>query len=187
MKNLTIVLSLFIVLFNACKKDDDGGNSSAGCSNSSITINWNGTSVPNEDGFNNTLFEQQFGEQMARRLDLRTNVDGGTFILSVSNMEWQNPPSDGVLEKIYYTNPFDPRSACKDINGNEYCDEGLASYIKGAEQYYSDEVNGTITITSCDNVNKVVSGTYDVTIIEFFEEDTITVSGAFTDLCYRNL
>jgi hypothetical protein len=159
-----------------------------------MTLVFNGTSYTFTE-FNNTLYsENQYG-QKGRRLDIRTNINGKTIVFSVSNWDWQNPPAEGVIEKKYSTISFSaPGSQCMEIDGYDFCDAGLVTYYPTgnlSQPYISMEEDypGFVQITDCNTQTKKVSGTIDAKLVDFFEvnTDTFTVTGTFTDLCYRVL
>ncbi len=142
--------------------------------------------------FNNTLLAESQSGETGRRLDMRATVDNGTLIISASNWDWQNPPVDGILSKIYDTNvEIGDNAACMDSGGFTYCDGGLVTYLDGANIYISegidDEGAGRITISEVDTENKRVSGSFDVTTIDLTTDEKITFTGTFENLNYRTL
>ncbi|WP_204347076.1 hypothetical protein [Psychroserpens algicola] len=189
MKFKLLALALVVFTFMSCSSDDSSGDSPSGGTESFIVIK-NGVTFEGEN-INNTLIITSQGDQGARRLDLRCDIDGGTFILSISNWEFQNPPADGVVVKSYNTNTeMGPDTDCESINGTTYCDEALVTFLIGQEVFISElndlEDIGDITITSNDASNLEVSGTFDVLLRNFNSQDEeyMTYTGTFTNVSY---
>ena len=99
MKNVLVFLLLSLCLFS-CGNDDiiENVNTEEGI----MEVEKNGV-LFTVTSFNNTLEEVVEEGEVARRLDIRGEVDGGTLFVSISNWDWQNPPANGVLEKSYDT------------------------------------------------------------------------------------
>ncbi|MCK8482154.1 hypothetical protein [Psychroserpens algicola] len=189
MKFKLLALALVVFTFMSCGSDDSSDDSPSGGTESFIVIK-NGVTFEGEN-INNTLIITSQGDQGARRLDLRCDIDGGTFILSISNWEFQNPPADGVVVKSYNTNTeMGPDTDCESINGTTYCDEALVTFLIGQEVFISElndlEDIGDITITSNDASNLEVSGTFDVLLRNFNSQDEeyMTYTGTFTNVSY---
>lgn len=189
MKFKLLALALVVFTFMSCGSDDSSDDSPSGGTESFIVIK-NGVTFEGEN-INNTLIITSQGDQGARRLDLRCDIDGGTFILSISNWEFQNPPADGVIVKSYNTNTeMGPDTDCESINGTTYCDEALVTFLIGQEVFISElndlEDIGDITITSNDASNLEVSGTFDVLLRNFNSQDEeyMTYTGTFTNVSY---
>lgn len=191
MKRLSLLLLVSVLLFS-CGGDDDGDGNTDG--NGTMTVIKDGVSFT-IDATNNTLVGETQQGQDGRRLDIRCNVDGGTLIIAVSNWDFQNPPVDGIVQKVYGTNEdgVGSNSVCMDSNGFTFCDGGLVTYLVGTDSYVSesleDPAEGTITITGNDATNKTVSGTFNVIVGKFgtLTPEEITFTGTFTDIPYRVL
>lgn len=173
-------LLIVLMLTNACKSDENETLSPA-----SMTVLKDGQQFEVSDFDNTLLLEQSVGRE-ARRLDLRMTVDGGTFVLTVSNWDWQNPPKDGVVLKSYDLPWSDD---CEIIDNFEYCDGGLVSYALPGSSIYSSgfgDTSGVITISTNDPDRKTVSGTFDATV-ENINDEKIKFSGEFKNVEYRIL
>ena len=82
-------------------------------------------------GFNNTLISLTQNGEVGRRLDLRANIGSDMLIITVSNWDFQNPPNDGVLTKIYETNTIGnltTNKVCTTRPTGNFCDGGLGTY-----------------------------------------------------------
>lgn len=185
-KLLTLVVLAFTIF--SCSSDD-GDSPSDGTQ--SFTVIRDGVTFQGEN-INNTLILTSQGDQEARRLDLRCDFDGGTFVLSISNWEFQNPAADGVVVKSYNTNTdIGPDTDCETINGSTYCDEALVTYLIDQDVFIS-ELNdndqiGTITITGNNSEAKTVTGTFNVLLSDFNggeNEVYIEHTGTFNNLSY---
>ena len=177
----------------ACNSDDDT-NPTSNNDGPIMIVEKDGVEFTAES-FNNTLLSEQQGNEVGRRLDLRCQIDGGTFIISVANWDWQNPPENGVLEKIYDTNVdsdnnngIGPNAECMDDGSFTYCDSGLVTYLVGTNTYFSDflddEPIGQIVIESNDAANKTVSGSFDVVVGDLLGTQKFTFKGTFSNLNY---
>ncbi|MEL6834712.1 MAG: hypothetical protein AAFP77_17075 [Bacteroidota bacterium] len=191
MKYHTLALIAILLLAFSCNGDDDPSPSDM----SSMTVVKDGETFTITD-FNNTLLKEEMQGEPGRRLDLRCDVDGGQFILSVSNWDFQNPPEDGIVIKSYASNedPFDlPANSvteCMDGGNFTFCDGALGTYIIDNVIYSSemsdDNFVSIITITENDDANRTVSGTFDIKVQSFGTNPAsfIEFTGSFTDLEY---
>lgn len=146
--------------------------------------------------FNNTLlFLQQHGED-GRRMDLRANIGSDMLILSVSNWDLQNPPTDGILTKIYDTNTngnIGSHQSCTMRPAGNLCDSGLGTYIVGGANQMSmniqNEPEGSITFSQNNTTDKTVSGTFDFMVVHVTQPNAqpVHITGSFTDLSYTLL
>ncbi|WP_460219292.1 hypothetical protein [Psychroserpens sp. MEBiC05023] len=188
MKIKLFALAFITLTILSCSSDD---NSSDGGGEASFTVIRDGVTYQGEN-INNTLIITSQNNQGVRRMDLRCDFDGGTFVLSISNWEFQNPPEDGVVEKSYNTNTeMGPDTDCETIDGITFCDEALVTYILGQE-YFVSELNeegtdiGHITISNNNSGNLTVSGTFDVLMRNFNDPngENIEYTGSFNNLSY---
>ncbi|MBR9915646.1 MAG: hypothetical protein GYB32_12610 [Algicola sp.] len=185
---INLAIALFVLTMFSCSSDDGNGGSSVGAE--SFTVIKDGVTFEGEN-FNHTLIILSDGTVEGRRMDLRCDIDGGTFILSISNWDFQNPPANGVVEKTYDTNiDIGPNTQCETIEGSTYCDEALVTFLLGQEVFVSelndnDDIGG-ITITNNNPSNQTVSGTFDLLLRNFNsqEETYVTYTGTFTNLNY---
>jgi len=193
MSKFQIVLTLFaLIFFTSCQKDPNNNNTVQG----SMTIEIDSVSqTPTNFSTNNTLISvEEYGE-MGRRFDIRANIGSDQLIISASNWDFQNPPAGGILTKTYDTNTSGgtgPNQYCE-VRQVTFCDGGLATYISNGtnhvSQSMSSEPTGAITITQNNTVDKTISGTIDVKVIDFIQQNAqpIRITGTFTDLPYRVL
>jgi len=189
MKSIKTIFSLLFILslvsLSSCKKDKKTEESNT--SNAKMELIKDGVKH-NITSFNNSLMNETQNGHSGRRMDLRCNVDGGTFVLSLSNWDWQNPPANGVLIKSYDTDESGTNTKCKDVSGDQLCDGGLGTYLVGSTNYYSTGDNdsaGVITITKNDTQNKTVSGSFEFAATDIFTKADIKFSGTFSDLNYK--
>jgi hypothetical protein len=189
MKTRFFLLFLLGCLITSCNSNDDESNSSE----ESMTIIKDGITFEGLN-FNNTLILFSQAGEGVRRLDLRSDLEDGVFILSISNWDFQNPPQEGVIEKIYDTNVDEagPNTACQEINNINFCDEALISWSVGVTAFVSelgqgDDQIGNITITNNNPESKTVSGTFSAEIRDINAPENTpntVVSGIFTNLSY---
>lgn len=186
-----VLISLVLFTFISCQKESATTNPPA----STMTIELDGV-AQTTTGFNNTLlFLQQNGED-GRRLDLRANIGSNMFILSASNWDFQNPPADGILSKIYETNTVNNtpiyRSCTMRPAGN-LCDAGLATYTANGLTYMSGNIAGepmgSFTITQNNTTDKTVTGTFDIKVVNLIQPSSTPLhfTGSFSDLSYTVL
>ena len=190
MKIKLLALVLVALTIVSCSSDDNNDSDPPSGGDESFTVIRDGVTFEGEN-INNTLIITSQNDQGARRLDLRCDFDGGTFILSISNWEFQNPPENGVVEKSYNTNTeMGPDTECETIDSITYCDEALVTYLIGQDVFISElndlEDIGSITITNNDAADLEVSGTFDVLLRNFNSQDEtyIEYTGSFTNVSY---
>jgi len=187
MKNVLVFLLLSLCLFS-CGNDDSIEN--VNTEEAIMEVEKNGV-LFTVTSFNNTLEEVVEEGEVARRLDIRGEVDGGTLFVSISNWDWQNPPANGVLEKSYDTDDtFDvgPNTECLAASNVTYCDTGLGTYLVGTNIYMtgiSEEAEaGTITISKNDSNNRTVSGSFEFVSSDLFMTEEFSFKGTFRNLKY---
>jgi len=186
-KILFVIAAVWLVA--ACNKNES--DTVPACSGGTMEVLFEDT-VYAPVSFNNSLFFETGNGQPRRRLDIRTTVKGNTVILSVYNWDWQNPPQDGVLAKIYSTLTTNTSgNDCATIDSMLYCEFAEVTFLdsaNGSHVYVSmkESYAGFVEITEFDNVTKRFSGTFDAKLTSFLgtEPDTVSISGTFTDLCY---
>ena len=198
-----LLYSAFVFALAACGNDDNGspsGNTTAGTTSSTtgttsgtsncgtITVTRNGT-TETVSSQNNTLITEQYptGES-GRRLDIRANVPGGMLILTAGSPVTSTLPANVIPARTYYPT-YHPNASCEDLNGEEYCDEMLATFIASGNVTYmsiDETAPAYITISSINGNTKKVSGSYNVRVEKFggSDADTMRISGTFTDVCY---
>jgi len=112
--------------------------------------------------------------------------NGNSLVLSVSNWDWQNPPANGVLEKIYDTHLTGTNMACQEISGSNLCDRAMGQYINDLihDATISDTISGYIQITLCDTVNKKVSGRFSFITTDLNQTMYDTIQGSFANQPY---
>jgi len=187
---LFLMILMGVLAFSSCKKEDttpDPAPVTPVVTDASMSFTKNGTAFTCTS-FNNTLLIQSGTGQQGRRLDIRGSFDNGkTLIVSVSNCDWQNPPVNGVLVKLYDTRLGGPNAECQDIDGTTYCDGALGTYMLTSSTYHmtiSDEIEGSVTITSCNATEKKVSGSFSFITSDFGETVFDTIQGTFANQVY---
>lgn len=180
-----------LAMLMACKKDDPketapatpppAANSCPGA----MTLSIDGVSQ-SVSSYNNSLIFFEDGDLSSRRMDIRASIGSRMVILTISNMDWQNPPTDGVVVKTYNADMMS--GDCRAYQGTTYCDGMLGTYmVNDTTVYMTAEGNipGYITVTSIDGANTKVSGNFNFSVIDMFNgTDTMVVSGTFTNQCY---
>ena len=185
MKNLMLFFLLGL-LSMSCGNDDDNNMNT---DEEIMEVEKDGISFT-VTSFNNTLLEDVQADEAGRRLDIRGDVDGGTLIITVSNWNWQNPPENGVLEKIYDTDEDidSSNTDCMEGNNFTYCDGGLGTYILGTKTYLTgvldNAIPGNITISENDSNNRRVSGSFEFMTTDLFRTEEISFKGTFQNLKY---
>lgn len=185
-----ILFSFFLlVLFASCQKE-----STTTTTTPTMSVEIDGT-AQTATNFNNTLIKVQQNGEDGRRLDLRANIGSDMLIISVSNWDFQNPPTDGILTKVYDTNTtayggLGPNKSCTTRPAGNLCDSGLGTYTIGSATWMSEnmpnEPRGTITITANDDANKTVSGTFDFKVVEVSNPNNTPkhFTGSFSNMSY---
>jgi hypothetical protein len=133
-----------------------------------------------------------------RVLALTSTVDGKRFLIVVFNWDFQNPPVGGIITKTYYSTdpetwsssgPGMAKSECRigTMGSDTQCDGMAVSYDEGMTRYRSDYYIGnyesTVTITACDTGKKIISGEYDVMVIDVTGVELL-LKGEFTNVKY---
>lgn len=181
-KTLTMLLALMIVAgISSCKKEDDdttGGN----CTGGTFTATINGTAFTGST-YQNTLIRTTQSGTKVKRLDIRaTAADGKVLILTVTNLEGA---ANGKCMKVdtYYNDPLDNYSNSAGYEGiigtymlNSTSTAGQTMPMPGSE--------GTITISSCDEANAKVSGSFSFPTSTVAGGGAYDISGTFTNMCY---
>lgn len=117
--------------------------------------------------------------------------------LTVTNWDFQNPPENGVLEKVYDAT-YDseqgespgPLIECMALTGDNagisLCDGGLVTLMIGGELYTSifiENEASTITISEVSPEKKSVSGSFDVKVQNTTGEE-LKLVGTFANVKY---
>jgi hypothetical protein len=118
----------------------------------------------------------------SRRMDFKAETDKGTFILSVTAWDLQNPPTEGILTKKYFSAT---NRDCRLFSSENYCDYMTATFVKGKEVYMSSAENYDNYILINKIIDKSVSGNFNVWVKRSDEQDSIKFSGSFSDQCYN--
>jgi len=174
--------------FVACNNDDDddGVTPVATTTGGSMTVVMNGTSYT-ASGFNNTLLGGTDQGRYGWRMDIRGSFNSGKqLILSVSDWDFQNPPTNGIVVKTYDTDWMGPNTVYLEDGGITYADGALGTYMVSSSDFQMSTSNehGYIRITSCDPSAKKVSGDFSFITLSMDETDTTTFSGTFSNQIY---
>lgn len=119
-------------------------------------------------------------------------IDEDTVGIDISNWDFQEPPDNAVLVKDYYNIFIDGEmevgeqtETCLQTSSNSrVCQGSLISYLTGDKLFssYSGETV-IISLTKCDG--KRVSGTFDITLTNPYNEaDKLVLNGSLKDLQY---
>ena len=180
-RTLTMLLALVIVAgASSCKKEEDGGTGN--CNNGTFTATVNGTAFTGST-YQNTLVRTTQSGTKVKRLDIRaTAADGKVVILTVTNLEGA---ANGKCMKVdtYYNDPTQNYSNSAGYEGiigtymlNSTTVAGQTMPVPGSQ--------GSITISSCDETNAQVSGTFNFTTSTLGGGSAYTITGTFTNMCY---
>lgn len=193
MSKSQIVFSLFLLtFFFSCEKDTSTSNNT---NPGTMTIEIDGV-VQTPTSFNNTLLSLQQNGETGRRLDLRASIGSDMLIVTVANWNFQSPPTDGIITKIYDTNTngtVGPNQSCTSLSGGTFCDSGLGTYIASGATFLSatmsSEPTGTITVSANNTTDKTVSGTFNFKVKQFGQSSAqpMVVTGSFSNLLYTVL
>jgi hypothetical protein len=179
------ILSIAIIsLLAACNKSDEA------TLKPTLTLIVNGSSkeVSIPEGVLDISLTQNGHEH--RTLMVSAMVERHAFSFGVFNVDFQNPPVDGIKIKSY-TSVFAANSTaeCLSLDGVQLCDGGLVNYREGGNQYLSDlndaPYNSFIKITACDPLRKTVSGEFDVMVNQQGIGAAIVLKGEFKSVVYQ--
>lgn len=140
--------------------------------------------------FDNTLVVYPVGSIMGHRMDLRFYLDTVLTDIVIGNYDFQAPPPEGIVEKIYDTNVetgSGPNTECEDTSAGYVCDEAGCFYDFGLYMYYTweDEDSGfNVTITENNPITHKVSGSFDFKLSHWAQTDTLHCVGTFENLEY---
>lgn len=188
MKKSIVSLLFIITILSFFGCSDDETNSSM-----TLTIDGEKEKVVTINGV--LAFEEQY-EHEGRGLNLTGVLSNGDYVVvSVSNWDFQSPPTNGVIEKTYY-NVFDggegmESATCLDLDDGitSLCDGGLFTYlIEGEAEIYTsafdEDVNGYIEITDNNSKNKKISGNFDLVVVGIGNEVEHRMTGSFKNVNY---
>jgi hypothetical protein len=127
-----------------------------------------------------------------------TNSFSESLTITVSNWDFQNPPENGVIDKVYDAT-YDaeqgenhgPHVECIDLTGANagvsLCDGGLITLMLDGELYtsiFTGNEDGTITITEINPEKRSVSGSFSVKV-QASIGNKLKLSGTFTNVKYE--
>lgn len=172
-------------VLSGCGGDDDAPSAS-------LTLSLDGTNVKITAVTGLMLMDEQNGHE-ARTLNLTGLTKNGDYLsIQVTNWDFQNPPTNGLVVKKYY-NLFDGEDGiesadCLEVDEATLCDAGLVTLITDEDDEiytsaFDEDVAGVIEITS--SKGKKVSGTFDVVLTGFTNEVDLHAKGTFKNIGYR--
>ncbi|NOS91255.1 MAG: hypothetical protein HOP30_05000 [Cyclobacteriaceae bacterium] len=177
------VLSIFLIItFCNCSSNDPAASAS-------ITLSIDGT-TKSATFTAAQLIVKTTGEK-ERAISINAAAGSDMLILSVSSWGYQNPPTDGLLIKTYYS-LFDDagraKATCLQKGITSYCDSNLITYLSGTNYYSSGFYTGAayesiIKITANDPAKKTISGEYDAKV-QSSTGTVLTLKGKFTNVSY---
>ncbi len=169
MKKITALLALGVILFASCSKSKDSAASGktfeATIDGKSYVFNINSA----------TLLRSAADNE--KRLDIAgTSTDGSKRLIITLGEETSQ--GNGVSVKTYVLNPFpedDPNTPNVD---ESLTTQGFTTYSTslGNNNWLTDvyNENGSFQVTSCDETNKVISGTFHTDLVDF-STGTVTI------------
>ncbi len=177
------VLSIFLIItFSHCSSSDPTVAAS-------ITLSVDGTAKTAI--FTSSELRVTTTAEKERALLINATVGSDLLILSVSNWGFQNPPTDGLLIKTYYSIADDAgrsKATCLIKGTTYYCDSNLVNYVSGTKFhssgfYTGDPYESIIKITANDPSKKTISGEYD-SKVQSSTGTVLTLKGKFTNVSY---
>ncbi len=127
-------------------------------------------------------------------LSISALVEGETVTISVSNWDFQEPPSKAIFVKDYHNVYLDEvlevgegTETCMKVSENQTVCEGVViSYTQGDKTFTSSLLdNNTVilSVTKCDGAR--ISGTFDISLVNPHDtSDIVVIQGTFTNLPY---
>lgn len=189
MKKISLFLSVALFatlsfLLSGCGDDESPSPS--------LTLNIDGTNIKITTVTGLLIFSDESGHE-ARTLNLTGLTKNGDYLsIQVTNWDFQNPPTNGLVVKKYY-NLFGGEEGiesadCLEVGDVTLCDAGVVTFIPDAEDEiytsaFDEDVEGVIEITA--SKGKKVSGTFDVILTGFSNETDIHAKGTFKNVGYR--
>ncbi len=198
MNNKALYIAVFVFSFFAfnCKKEkqsiEESGNINSNnnpfatyCDSAIMTAFFDSAQYFPTAFYNSYLLFNSSNNH-GRKLVVKTYFNGGTFTMTITNWEWQNPPNYGVLAKTYSTLATDSNHACMLNNGTNLCDGVEANFRIGNDYLSSVYTNypGIVTISECDVIKNTITGTYKVKVQDITGNFPHMIEGTFTNLCY---
>lgn len=194
MKSNLLIFSLFILVAGVvgCKKNEpspqNNNNNSNPCSNQIMECTIGGTNWA-ATSFSNTLLKAVDQGIDSKRLDIRgTAADGSQLILTIS--DYRDGLTGDCMRIDTWFMDVDQNYCTQNGSNVMVCNGGLGTYLSASNQTQMTDLDGVgeIVITSCDDANKRVSGTFTFELNDFINGTTVTVAnGVFTDVCYSVL
>ncbi len=139
--------------------------------------------------FNNTLIKAiDPGTGIgAKRLDIRGSLSDGTGVI-VTISDFRDRIVGNCITEETYDLDVD-NNYCEDIDAvTEVCNGYIGTYFYTSTQAEIASIDdvGTVTITSCDESNKMISGVFSFSISDFFTGEILydITDGVFTDVSY---
>lgn len=179
---LSILAVSVLITFSHCSSSDPTAAAS-------VTLSIDGTTKAAI--FTSSELRITTTAEKERALLINASVGSDLLILSVSNWGFQNPPTDGLLIKTYYSIADDAgrsKATCLIKGITYYCDSSLVNYVSGPNFYSSVFYKGVpyesiIKITANDATKKTISGEYDVKV-QTVGGVVLTLKGKFTNVSY---
>ena len=160
----------------SCKKD----NTAANCTNGTFNATVDGTAFTGAT-YQNTVIRASQNGVIVKRLDIRATASNGKMIiLTVTNLE------GAATGKCLKAATYDVDPTMNYTDGTNY-EGAIGTYMLNSTTIAGQTTpgsSGSITISSCNETNQQVSGTFTFTTSTMFGGSAHTISGTFTDMCY---
>jgi len=116
----------------------------------------------------------------SKTLQINASKSGASIVLSFASLAGE----DSCMPLQTYYEDFE-QAYCETGNSSLVCEALVIFYNEGAVTANSlINVEGSGVLTACDSAAKTITGNFDGTVTDFFNETIIEISGSFENLCY---
>ncbi len=179
--SLTALLLVVLISCSKVKEIENPGNVVA------VTLD---SLSYNVTAFENSLDSVFQGDVTGKRLDIKSSVDDGIFIISITNWQFQDAPEFDVKTKIYDTNSDGDGvyTECFLYGDTVYCDRAIGSFFKESISYSSvnvpDEPAGFVEVFENDKEARTISGNFNFIVYSAQTGEKKHFFGTFSNVEY---
>ncbi len=106
-------------------------------------------------------------------------IGNDRFNLLIHNWNWQNPPTDGIIDKTYYNCHGSACSTCKDTLGSSFCDGWDFTYLTTPQSYMNAyNNNAAVDVTDCNEAAQEFSCSFSGIMYTSGISDSLAFSGS---------